>query len=235
VNVLTSSAWAALKDNKVKLPAELQRQQRVFDQFYRENNRGKILTWQNANSTCVLTANFPRRTHFLSVSLYHACVLLLFNDAEELTYSDIREKTGLEPNELKRTLLSLACGKHHVIQKRPKGRTVSETDTFVYARDFCKQLVSLRITSVQMQTTPLEEKETKDRVKQMRVHLIEPTIVRCMKSRQIMTHSELVEELCQQLKFPVDVKQIKKHIEALIDRSFIERDEKDSQKYKYLA
>ncbi len=38
-------------------------------------------------------------------------VLLLFNDAEELRYSDIEQATGIPEVELKRVLQSLACVK----------------------------------------------------------------------------------------------------------------------------
>ena len=40
-----------------------------------------------------------------------AAVLMLFNDADALSYKDILAGTGLEEKELKRTLQSLACGK----------------------------------------------------------------------------------------------------------------------------
>lgn len=44
-------------------------------------------------------------------------VLMLFNDAEKLSFQDIRESTGIEDKELRRTLQSLACGKVRVLQK----------------------------------------------------------------------------------------------------------------------
>lgn len=44
-------------------------------------------------------------------------VLMLFNDAEKLSLQDIRESTGIEDKELRRTLQSLACGKVRVLQK----------------------------------------------------------------------------------------------------------------------
>ena len=46
----------------------------------------------------------------------HACpaqtvVLMLFNDVDTLSLEEIREATGVEDKELRRTLQSLACGK----------------------------------------------------------------------------------------------------------------------------
>lgn len=44
-------------------------------------------------------------------------VLMLFNDAEKLSFQDIKDSTGIEDKELRRTLQSLACGKVRVLLK----------------------------------------------------------------------------------------------------------------------
>ena len=44
-------------------------------------------------------------------------VLMLFNDAEKLSFQDIKDSTGIEGKELRRILQSLACGKVRVLQK----------------------------------------------------------------------------------------------------------------------
>ena len=49
-----------------------------------------------------------------------AIVLMLFNDAEELKFSEIKEGSGIEDTELRRTLQSLALGKARVLLKEPK-------------------------------------------------------------------------------------------------------------------
>lgn len=51
-------------------------------------------------------------------------VLALFNDAPTLSFQDIREATGIEDAELRRTLQSLACGKMRVLIKEPKASAV---------------------------------------------------------------------------------------------------------------
>lgn len=49
--------------------------------------------------------------------LLQTVVLMLFNDAEKLSFQDIKDSTGIEDKELRRTLQSLACGKVRVLQK----------------------------------------------------------------------------------------------------------------------
>ena len=45
---------------------------------------------------------------------------MLFNDADALSFEDIKAASGIEDRELRRTLQSLACGKSRVITKEPK-------------------------------------------------------------------------------------------------------------------
>jgi cullin 3 len=67
--------------------------------------------------------------------------------------------------------------------------------------------------------------------------MIEATIVKVMKSRKRLSHNDLITEATKILsnKFNPDVSVIKKRIEGLIDREYLERDKDDRRFYKYLA
>lgn len=66
---------------------------------------------------------------------------------------------------------------------------------------------------------------------------IEAAIVRIMKARRTLDHHSIVTEVTRQLssRFMPNPTVIKKRIESLIEREFIERDEKDRKLYRYLA
>ena len=51
-----------------------------------------------------------------------AIVLMLFDDATSLKFTDIRDASGIEDVELRRTLQSLALGKARVLTKEPKAK-----------------------------------------------------------------------------------------------------------------
>lgn len=53
---------------------------------------------------------------------------------------------------------------------------------------------------------------------------IDAAIVRVMKTRKSLSHKLLVSELLTQLKFPMKQSDLKKRIESLIDREYLERD-----------
>ena len=78
-------------------------------------------------------------------------------------------------------------------------------------------------------------RQTTERVFQDRQYQIDAAIVRTMKARKTLTHSLLVSELFQQLRFPLKPPDIKKRIESLIDREYLERDTANSSVYRYLA
>lgn len=50
---------------------------------------------------------------------------MLFNEADKLTYKDIKEQSGIDNDtELQRTLQSLALGKSRVLTKDPKVKSL---------------------------------------------------------------------------------------------------------------
>lgn len=66
---------------------------------------------------------------------------------------------------------------------------------------------------------------------------IEAAIVRIMKARRVLDHNSMIAEVTQQLasRFLPSPTIIKKRIESLIEREFLERDANDRKLYKYLA
>jgi hypothetical protein len=56
---------------------------------------------------------------------------------------------ALGDEELKRTLYSLACAKHRVLTKTPKGRDVSNTDTFAFNSGFYDPKYHIKINQIQ--------------------------------------------------------------------------------------
>lgn len=64
---------------------------------------------------------------------------------------------------------------------------------------------------------------------------IDAAIVRVMKTRKTLGHKLLVQELMVQLKFPIKAGDLKKRIESLIEREYLERDPNDLNVYNYLA
>lgn len=64
--------------------------------------------------------------------------------------------------------------------------------------------------------------------------IIDATCVRVMKARKVEIHNNLVQMIIQQIHmFQAQPLLIKKRIESLIEREYLERDPKDRAKYIY--
>ncbi|WP_287063974.1 hypothetical protein [Pantoea sp.] len=82
----------------------------------------------------------------------------------------------------------------------------------------------------------LEDSHSAKKVEENRGHAIEAAIVRTMKARKQLGHQQLLAEVLSQLAFfKPDPRAVKKHIESLIEREFLERDPDNPSTYKYLA
>ena len=81
------------------------------------------------------------------------------------------------------------------------------------------------------------EKKVEADVDKDRRYAIDAAIVRTMKSRKVLPHQQLVLEVVQQLTkmFKPDFKIIKKRIEDLIARDYLERDKDNPNVFKYMA
>ena len=240
VTVLTAGYWPTYPPSELNLPREFDAYQRAFAEYYGTKHGGRRLAWQNALGHCVLRRAFPKcGAKELVVSTFQAAVLMLFNDdgVDRLTFAEIRDALGMEEKELRRTLQSLACGKVRVLSKEPRGREVGDEDAFeVNDAHFDEKLFRVKVNAIQQRETKEENEKTNERVFQDRQHQIDAAIVRVMKTRKSLAHQLLVGEILKNLrKFHAKPADLKKRIESLIEREYLERDRANPQVYNYLA
>ncbi|KAG9234771.1 Cullin family-domain-containing protein [Amylocarpus encephaloides] len=231
VNVLSAAAWPTYPDVKVNLPAEVAKHMEKYDLYYQRKHTGRRLTWKHALSHSIVKAHFDRGPpKELLVSGFQAIVLVLFNglnSEDNLSYPDIKAATGLIDVELQRTLQSIACGKFRVLTKHPKGREIDPTDTFTVNTKFTDPKIRIKINQIQLKETAEENQATHERVQKDRQYETQAAVVRIMKSRKTMKHELLIAEVINQTKArgSVDPPEIKKNIERLIEKDYIEREE----------
>ncbi|XP_022358682.1 cullin-4A isoform X2 [Enhydra lutris kenyoni] len=235
VNILTMGYWPTYTPMEVHLTPEMVKLQEVFKTFYLGKHSGRKLQWQTTLGHAVLKAEFKEGKKEFQVSLFQTLVLLMFNEGDAFSFEEIKMATGIEDSELRRTLQSLACGKARVLIKSPKGKEVEDGDTFTFNGEFKHKLFRIKINQIQMKETVEEQVSTTERVFQDRQYQIDAAIVRIMKMRKTLGHNLLVSELYNQLKFPVKPGDLKKRIESLIDRDYMERDKDNPNQYHYVA
>ncbi|KAJ2992721.1 Cullin-4B [Globomyces sp. JEL0801] len=167
-------------------------------------------------------------TKDLVVSLYQSLVLLLFNNCDTLTTKDISLQTGIETSELERTLQSISLAKVKILKKNPHTKNVTPTDQWTINLDFQHPNRRIVINTIQAQETKQEIDKTNESVFVDRQWVIDAAIVRIMKSKKKLPLKELICDL-------YETGDLKKRIESLIERDYIERDANDASVYIYLA
>ncbi|KAI0689999.1 Cullin-domain-containing protein [Cytidiella melzeri] len=241
VTVMTSTFWPmSYSSPPCVFPGVLDEACKLFEKFYFSRHSGRKLTWQPSLGNADVRATFKARTHELNVSTFALVILLLFENVpvgETLSYEHIKSETRIQESELQRNLQSLACAKFKILRKHPAGRDVNPSDTFSFNADFTSPLQKIKISTIASRVESVDErKETQDRVDEERKLQTEACIVRIMKDRKHMTHNDLVNEVTRQLsaRFHPQPNTIKKRIEGLIERDYLERCE-DRKSYNYLV
>jgi len=271
VDVLTNGYWPSQNVPLCTLPLSVQDTISRYSKYYLEKHTGRKLSWQTSGGTAELKATFGTgpdklRRHELLVSTYQMCILLLFNDKDVLTLSQIRNETSIPDQELRRHLISLCTPKNRILKKGSKGKGISsDDDTFTFNSDYTSKLKRVRIPLVKesMLTRGGDEGggmvaatsaatasmggagvggsgtdgSIPVAVEEDRRHLVEAALVRIMKARKTLHHNELIAEVTRQLvvRFNPTPLFIKKRIESLIDREYIERSTSDHRVYSYIA
>lgn len=235
VQVLTTGYWPAYPSTEVGMPEEMQEHVECFKWYYQNKYQGRRLVWQPMLGQCVVKVAFPRGRKELALSQLQTLVLWRFSTQDEVSFAEVKEKTNIEDGELRRTLQSLACGKVRVLQKEPRGREVNDGDRFVFNRDLTAKLYRIKVNSIQLKETAEENEKTHEAVFRDRQYQVDAAIVRIMKARKNLAHTLLMSELFSQIKFPASPVDLKKRIESLIERDYLERDPKKPGDYRYLA
>ncbi|KAI3981138.1 hypothetical protein MKX01_032278 [Papaver californicum] len=233
VTVLTTGYWPNYKAIDLNLPMEMVQCVQSFKEFYQARTRHRKLTYLYSMGSCNGLGKFQKRPVELIVSTHQAAVLMLFNSSDKLSYSEIRTQLNLTDDDIVRLLHSLSCAKYKILTKEPSTRTISQKDSFTWNAEFTDKMRRIKIP-----LPPVDEKKKViEDVDRDRRYAIDASIVRIMKSRKVLQYSDLVTACVEQLSrmFKPDFKVIKKRIEDLISREFLERDKENSNTFKYLA
>ncbi|KAF2077580.1 hypothetical protein CYY_001121 [Polysphondylium violaceum] len=237
VHVLTTGFWPTQNTSNCILPRDILLCCETFKSYYLSNHIGRLLLWQTNMGTSEVKANFPSKTHELQVSSYQMVILLLFNDSPKLTFKEISDQTGIPLVDLKRNLQALINPKNKILDRESTNKTIEDSDVFNFNTKFKSKLYRVKVMAVVQKETPVEAQETREKVEEDRKHQIEASIVRIMKARKTMDHSNLVSEVLKQLqsRFVPNPIIVKKRIESLIEREYLERSKQDRKIYNYLA
>ncbi|XP_043710557.1 cullin-1-like [Telopea speciosissima] len=233
VTILTTGYWPTYKSLDLNVPAELISCIEVFNRFYASTTKRRKLTWIFSLGNCNVIGRFEPKPIELQLTTYQTAVLLLFNTSDKLSFKEIVSQLKLPNEEVTKLLHSFSCSKYKILIKKPNNRSISANDTFEFNSMFTDKMRRIKVPLPHVE----EKKKVIEDVGRSRAYAIDAAVVRIMKGRKVLNHQQLVGECLEQLSgtFKPDVKLIKRRIEDLIVREFLDRHPENATLYRYLA
>lgn len=270
--VLTSGAWPGQPaPAPFTAPSGVAQAQQLFASFYATLfGSGRRLTWLYALSKAEVRAHCWSRRYELVCNAFQLAALLLLNEHAQLSVADFAAASSLPTPLALATLQSLVddtlllvvddvdTRRQQQAEAKQEKQALVATSRVAVNERFASKRLRLQIGAVASRDTVEETTQTHESVNADRQVYLQATIVRVMKTRKRLAHTELVAEVIAQVRrrrcrrrsvarrrrlcatqaasrFRVAVPLIKKCIGTLIEKEYLTRDAADARYYNYVA
>ncbi|KAI4130965.1 MAG: hypothetical protein LQ338_001476 [Usnochroma carphineum] len=233
--ILGTGFWPLTAPNTTfSAPPEIVKTYKRFESFYFDKHSGRKLTWLWNLCKGELKANYIKNTkipYTFQVSTFQMAILLLFNDQEEISYESLVDATMLIPEVFEPSIAVLV--KHKVLNAIPENAKPEPGTKYALNHNFKSKKVKVNLNIAIKSESKQEVEDTHKTIEEDRKLLMQSAIVRIMKSRKKMKHVQLVQETISQIKsrFTPKIPDIKKSIDQLIEKEYLERLEDDDLGY----
>ncbi|EFO28164.1 hypothetical protein LOAG_00325 [Loa loa] len=204
-----------------------------FEKYYQASHNGRKLTWLFNLASVEVKLLYLDKVYQVTMSAHQLAILLCFETRDSVTLSYIEKATGLSDELLSRNARALVDSGILIMTKA----AMNEVSDVALNLTLTSKRLRFKVLVPQLQRHAEKEAEHVNiTAQQDRKYYMECTIVRIMKTRKVLKHAALVNEVIEQTKsrFTPDVNFIKKNIESLIEKLYIQRTDQNDE-YQYLA
>ena len=256
--ILGSMNWPQSKalDNTIIWNESLSNAQSNFERWYINKHKTRQLRWQPERGTAVMIVELTKGKKEISMTFVQANVLYHL-DRQCASNTDAFSKGGLTANELAQvtghkvedidcimmSMVGYMKNQPQIITITGPGaeskKTDHDNDRFAINKDFKSPMKKFGLPAVPSKKGAAtdDERPTDKQIEGWRMQLAEAAIIRIMKSSHQLNYEELIRRTIAQLErsFMAQPKFLKKCIENLVSKEYLERDPDDTTIFKYLA
>jgi len=210
------------------VPTDIQPTYDRFQKYYQTKHSGRKLTWLWNYSKNELRTNYTNQKYILMTSSYQMAVLLQYNKHDTLSLDELLQATAI-PKELLTQVLGLLT--------KAKVLVSDDSEQFDLNPNFKSKKIRINLNLPIKAEAKAESNDVLKTVDEDRKYVIQATIVRIMKARKTMKNQPLIQEVISQIsqRFTPKIPDIKKAIETLLEKEYIERVEGTRDTFNYVA
>ncbi|KAI8051205.1 Cullin [Syncephalis plumigaleata] len=238
VSILGTSAWPLNPPaTSFTVPPELESIFKRFQDFYDSKYQGRKRTWLFQHSRAEVRTTYlksSRAGYTFQVSTYQMGILLQYNQKTSYTARELMDSTKLSKEFVIGLLGVLTKAR---VLKVTNGELGDDNANYELNTDFKSKKVRINLNVPIKAEVEKENVDTQKTIEEDRKMLVQAAIVRIMKARKTLKHSGLVTEVIDQLKsrFNPNIPLIKKCIDMLIEKEYLERHAEIKDQLNYLA
>ncbi|KAK7470072.1 ubiquitin ligase (cullin) of SCF [Stygiomarasmius scandens] len=210
------------------IPKEILSTFNKFTGYYQTKHSGRKLTWLWNYSKNELRTNYLNQKYILMTSAYQMAVLTQYNKHDTMSLEEIYAATLIGKDILAQVLALLVKAKILVNE---------EQDQYDLNPSFKSKKIRVNLNLPIKAEVKQESNEVLKAVDEDRKYAIQATIVRIMKARKTMKNQALIQEVITQIshRFTPKIPDIKKAIETLLEKEYIERVDGSKDTFAYVA
>lgn len=222
VYVLQAGAWPLglpPSPGPFHVPQQLEKSVQAFETFYHAQFSGRKLTWLHHLCQGELQFNYLKKPYLVTVQTYQMALLLLFEHCDAIQCREAAASLRLSHDQLVKHAASLVDCK--ILKKSTEGEL--EEDTVLTLNfDYYNKRTKFRVTGALQRDAPHDTEATHRSVDDDRKLYLQAAIVRIMKSRKLLRHNQLVQEVSPRSSFFFSSKSREPH-EIAVSRNGIKR------------
>lgn len=229
IMVLGTNFWPLTPtNNEFIIPTDILPTYERFTKYYQQKHSGRKLTWLWNYSKNELRTNYLNQKYILMTSSWQMAVLLQYNKNDTLSLEELAAATAISKEYLKQVLAVLVKAKILINE---------ETDQYDLNPSFKSKKIRINLNTPIKAEQKAESTDVLKIVDEDRKYVIQATIVRIMKARKTMKNQLLIQEVIAQIsqRFTPKLPDIKKAIDHLLEKEYIERVEGTRDTFAYVA